>query len=213
RILFLLYAEASPELGVLPVGAEEYDAGYGLDRLRDLALTDIHTQRARTGTHLYASLEGLFRLVDRGHTPQGDESLPEGLEFNALRADLFTRDATEHINAVKLGNEALLQVLRKLLLSKEEGSKQRGFISYVELGINQLGAVYEELMSDPGSFASEDLYEVAKNGDPSDGSWVVPVSRSDHLEPQHFVRRTDEDTGEETPVLYRQGEFVFRLSG
>jgi hypothetical protein len=36
RILFLLYAEASPELEVLPVGAEEYDQGYGLDRLREL---------------------------------------------------------------------------------------------------------------------------------------------------------------------------------
>ncbi|MBO1737040.1 hypothetical protein HJY41_15720, partial [Barnesiella sp. GGCC_0306] len=28
RILFLLYAEASPELGVLPVGAPQYDSGY-----------------------------------------------------------------------------------------------------------------------------------------------------------------------------------------
>ena len=33
RILFLLYAEASPELGVLPVGAGEYEQGYGLDRV------------------------------------------------------------------------------------------------------------------------------------------------------------------------------------
>src|SRR5699024_9425136 len=32
RILFLLYAEASPELGVLPVGAPEYQAGYSVDR-------------------------------------------------------------------------------------------------------------------------------------------------------------------------------------
>ena len=47
RILFLLYAEASPELDVLPVGAEEYDAGYGLDRLRDLALTELQTERSQ----------------------------------------------------------------------------------------------------------------------------------------------------------------------
>ena len=38
RILFLLYAEASPEMGVLPVGVGEYNEGYGLDRLRELAL-------------------------------------------------------------------------------------------------------------------------------------------------------------------------------
>ena len=34
RILFLLYAEASPEMRVLPTGAAEYEEGYGLDRLR-----------------------------------------------------------------------------------------------------------------------------------------------------------------------------------
>lgn len=39
RILFLLYAEASPELRVLPTGAPEYGEGYGLDRLRELTLT------------------------------------------------------------------------------------------------------------------------------------------------------------------------------
>ena len=46
RILFLLYAEASPELEVLPVGAEEYDQGYGLDRLRDLTLVELTGPRA-----------------------------------------------------------------------------------------------------------------------------------------------------------------------
>ena len=46
RILFLLYAEASPELEVLPVGAEEYDQGYGLDRLRDLTLVELVGPRA-----------------------------------------------------------------------------------------------------------------------------------------------------------------------
>ena len=46
RILFLLYAEASPELEVLPVGAEEYDQGYGLDRLRELTLVELTGPRA-----------------------------------------------------------------------------------------------------------------------------------------------------------------------
>ena len=59
RILFLLYAEASPELEVLPVGAEEYDQGYGLDRLRDLTLVELTGPRAINGTHLYDSLDRL----------------------------------------------------------------------------------------------------------------------------------------------------------
>ena len=39
RILFILFAEASPELEVLPTGAPEYDEGYGLDRLRNSLLS------------------------------------------------------------------------------------------------------------------------------------------------------------------------------
>ena len=56
RILFLLYAEASPELGVLPVGAPEYEQGYSLDRLRELTLVELTPRGARNGTHLYDSL-------------------------------------------------------------------------------------------------------------------------------------------------------------
>lgn len=69
RILFLLYAEASPHLGVLPVGSPEYGQGYSLDRLRELVQVTLATGQAREGTHLYESLGALFRLVDRGHTP------------------------------------------------------------------------------------------------------------------------------------------------
>jgi len=43
RILFLLYAEAYPQLGVLPVNAPEYENGYSLDRLRELALVVIES--------------------------------------------------------------------------------------------------------------------------------------------------------------------------
>ena len=218
RILFLLYAEASPELGVLPVGASEYESGYSLDRLRELTLVELHEPRSRAGTHLYGSLERLFRLVDRGHDGQAaseEDAVGEtaGLVFNPLRADLFLPRATAHIDEVGLGNEALQRVLRHLLLSKETKGRDRGFISYVELGINQLGAVYEGLMSYTGFFAEEDLYEVAKNGDPSKGSWVVPVDRADHLSPADFVMTEDEVTGEQQRVRHDAGTFVFRLAG
>lgn len=219
RILFLLYAEASPELRVLPSGAPEYGEGYGLDRLRELALTELVSPAAKSGTHLYESLATLFRLVDSGHTPPKTALIEDpapGLEFNALRADLFAKEATALIDQVGLSNEATQQVLEHLLLSKESKGRKgadRGFISYAELGINQLGAVYEGLMSYTGFFADEDLYEVAKNGDPEKGSWVVPVSRSDHLANSDFVMKPNEVTGESVPVLHLAGTFVFRLAG
>jgi hypothetical protein len=220
RILFLLYAEASPEMRVLPSGAPEYGEGYGLDRLRELTLTELVSPAAKNGTHLYESLATLFRLVDYGHTPRTPEDVADdpapGLEFNALRADLFAPAATALIDEVGLSNEATQQVLEHLLLSKESRGRKgadRGFISYAELGINQLGAVYEGLMSYTGFFADEDLYEVAKNGDPEKGSWVIPVSRADHIAESDFVTTLDEATGEKVPVLHRQGTFVFRLAG
>ncbi|MDO5094279.1 MAG: hypothetical protein Q4D79_12855, partial [Propionibacteriaceae bacterium] len=69
RILFLLYAEASPQLRVLPVGDPDYARGYSLDRLRELVQTELITPRAQGGTHFYESLALLFRLVDQGHSP------------------------------------------------------------------------------------------------------------------------------------------------
>lgn len=214
RILFLLYAEASPELGVLPVGEPAYEQGYSLDRLRELTLTELVTPRGRSGTHLYESLRVLFELVDRGHDGGGDEpAAAEGLTFRSLRADLFKPEATALIDDVKLGNAALQQVLRHLLLSKEAKGRDRGFISYAQLGINQLGAVYEGLMSYTGFFATEDLYEVAKNGDASKGSWVVPATRIEGISENDFVRVVDEDTKENKPVVHRRGTFVFRLAG
>lgn len=216
RILFLLYAEASPELGVLPTGAPEYERGYSLDRLRDLTLVALTTPHAQHGTHLFKSLAVLFRLVDEGHSPQGhavDADRVEGLTFRSLRADLFRPEATAFIDEVGLGNLALQRVLRHLLLSKASSSRGVGFISYAELGINQLGAVYEGLMSYTGFFAETNLYEVAKDGNAEKGSWVVPVARAEGIAAKDFVRATDPITGEEKAVLHERGSFVFRLAG
>ena len=216
RVIFLLYAEASPELGVLPVGAAEYDAGYGLDRLRELALVELHEESSQAGTHIYESLDRLFRLVDGGHNAEvsaQDEGGFDGLVFRPMRADLFRPEATALIDEVGLGNGALLRVLRHLLLTKENTKSGRGFISYVELGINQLGAVYEGLMSYSGSFAAERLWEVAPGGDASKGSWVVPEDVMKGLEEKDFVTVEDEVTGERHNVTYEKGQFVYRLSG
>ena len=216
RIIFLLYAEASPELGVLPVGATEYDAGYGLDRLRELALRELHEESTQAGTHIYESLDRLFHLVDEGHNeqvPAAQEGSFDGLVFRPMRADLFRPAATALIDEVGLGNGALLRVLRHLLLTKENSKSGRGFISYVELGINQLGAVYEGLMSYSGSFATERLWEVAPGGDASKGSWVVPEDVMKGLEEKDFVTVEDEVTGERRNVTYEKGQFVYRLSG
>ncbi|RNL83005.1 Eco57I restriction-modification methylase domain-containing protein [Halostreptopolyspora alba] len=241
RILFLLYAEARPELGVVPADDESYVQGYSMARLGDLVVGDLVGEESRTGTHLYESLDLLFRMVNEGHRPRGAAAAQdrsglsegEGLRFEALRADLFDPDRTRLIGDEKLvhpdydpddpasprldtrlRNEALYKVLRLLMLSRGRRKERGGFISYAQLGINQLGAVYEGLMSYTGFIAEEELYEVAKNGDRGGGSWLVPGPALEDYPGDVRVFARDED-GHRTDQLvrYRPGAFVYRLAG
>ena len=220
RILFLLFAEASPELAILPTGAPEYVEGYGLDRLRDQILNPPVTDKARRGTHLYDSLQLLFTQVNDGHDPletagADQDAQNEGLTFRNLEADLFKREATSLIDESKLSNDALTHVLQNLLLSKVSAGKDRGFISYATLGVTELGQVYEGLMSYHGFIAQEDLYEVAPKGDASKGSWVLPTHAADTVPQDSFVMETkqmEEGGTAKTRRLHPEGSFVFRQS-
>ena len=237
RILFLLYAEARPELGILPADDQDYMAGYSMQRLGELVARRLIGEEARTGFHLYESLDLLFRMVNNGHNARGNASTEglsegEGLRFESLKADLFEPSKTRLIGHIpdprsddetprldtRLRDEALYKVLRRLMLAKGSGKKGKnqrgGFISYAQLGINQLGAVYEGLMSYTGFIAAEELYEVAKKGDPSGGSWMIPASKVPFYGDDVFVKEKDENgfpTGER--VRYRPGSFVYRLAG
>ena len=243
RILFLLYAESRPELGILPADDEDYIAGYSMQRLGEIASHRLIGEEARIGFHLYESLALLFRMVNNGHNGRGAADVTglsegEGLRFESLKADLFDPDRTRLIGSIadpryddeedsggtaprldtRLRDQVLHAVLRLLMLAKGGGAKGKtkrgGFISYAQLGINQLGAAYEGLMSYSGFIAAEELYEVAKDGDPKDGSWMIPASRADSYADEVFVMAKDENgfpTGERG--RYLPGSFVYRLAG
>ncbi|MEZ5380505.1 MAG: hypothetical protein R2754_01775 [Microthrixaceae bacterium] len=231
RLLVLLYAESRPELGIVPANDEAYTEGYSLDRLRELCQVDLDTEHARNGTHLNESLTGLFELVNQGYHAESAEqqlfaserSLDEAnaqptnefyLQFPGLDALLFDTRSTRYLDEVKLRNEALQQVLAKLMLAtgKKKGDSA-GYISYAQLGINQLGAVYEGLMAYTGFFATGDLFEVAKGGDPSGGTWMLPVEDADEYPDDVFVMAENPTTGRNERVRHNKGRFVFRLSG
>ncbi|MGW1059111.1 class I SAM-dependent DNA methyltransferase [Micromonospora rubida] len=236
RILFLLYAEARPELGVLPVNDPQYVEGYSLARIGDLVSRRL-APSAEGGTHLHESLDLLFRMVNEGHRPRGGAEVEEkasegeGLRFEPMRSDLFLPEKTKLIGRLiaepgsdpddeqgpridtRLRNKVLYEVLRRLMLTKGGRKRRGGFISYAQLGINQLGAVYEGLMSYTGFVATEQLYEVAKNGDPKDGSWMIPASKADEYEDGVFVYKEDPYTGVRSRVSYQPGQFVYRLAG
>ncbi|MFJ1614453.1 hypothetical protein ACIODT_15240 [Streptomyces sp. NPDC088251] len=255
RILFLLYAEARPELGILPADDGSYEAGYSMARLRELVERDelLTEETARNGFHLHASLDVLFKKVNNGYRPYGTEPNDElpgddedtrrrkakyrsedrGLRFEPLRSELFERDSVRLIGNetrdprsdedneprwldLRPRNSALHEVLRLLTLKKAERAGGRaGFISYRNLGINQLGAVYEGLMSYTGIIAEEELCEVAKGGDPAKGSWLVPSQRLKEYPENTWVTYDDRDAvkGLRGPKKYPPGRFVYRLAG
>ncbi|MFI0037080.1 hypothetical protein ACH4NS_16585 [Streptomyces mutabilis] len=254
RVLFLLYAEARPELGILPADDGSYEAGYSMARLRELVERDeeLVEEEARNGFHLHESLDVLFNKVNFGHRPYGTEadddqpgddeetrktkaarrSEDRGLRFEPLRSELFEPRSVRLIGRgvldprsdedsdprwldLRLRNAALHEVLRLLTMKKGKRGERGGFISYRNLGINQLGAVYEGLMSYTGIIAEEELCEVAKGGDPEKGSWLIPSYKQDQYPDKTLVHYDEDDArkGLRGVKKYEKGSFVYRLAG
>ena len=165
RLLFLFYLEARPELGYAPIQAAAYLKGYSLEHLRDLEKLSLQTPEAEDGSYIHESIKLLFDLIWTGFPEQAD-----GLGFTAvngngfrlapLQGHLFDPARLKILGSVKLRNRVMQQVIRLMSLSKGDKRRRAGRISYAQLGINQLGAVYEALLSFRGFFAEEDLYEV-----------------------------------------------------
>jgi hypothetical protein len=88
-------------------------------------------------------------------------------DIPALKSHLFDPERTSLLRKVRFRNHVLQKVIELMSLSRSGSGRntQRGRISYAQLGINQLGAVYEALLSYKGFFAKTDLYEVKKAGE------------------------------------------------
>jgi len=150
RLLFLFYAEANPRLGLLDLKDEIYASGYSLEGLRELESKRLRTPAERQGTFLWESLQRTLTLLYSG---DGD-----ALELPAVKVALLDPASTPLLNAVRLRNDAIQKVIR--LLSLRSSRKGTGRISYAKLGIGQLGAVYETLISFTGVVAKTDLIEL-----------------------------------------------------
>ncbi|MFD0304105.1 Eco57I restriction-modification methylase domain-containing protein [Streptomyces sp. NPDC127119] len=263
RILFLLYAEARPELDILPMKSPEYASGYSVARLRELVVQEKLSSASRDRHHFHDSLALLFDKVFTGHpaadTVTSREALPaavdretaelseedgyEGVRIEALRSRLFDPESIKLVDQVithpddiapdgtvpdtarrldlRLRNKVLHQVLRNLTVVEGRGRGGRGgFISYANLSINHLGAVYEGLMSYTGFIADVPLYEVAKGGDPSGGSWLIRGSQMssgrypDGPDDSVFVKtEVNPQTNERVPLPHKVDSYVYRLAG
>ena len=75
RILFLLYAEARPELGVLPVDDPEYVEGYSLARLGDLSPAGSAPSRRGTASTCTSRWTCSSGWSTRATGPRGSEDV------------------------------------------------------------------------------------------------------------------------------------------
>jgi len=222
RLLFLFFVEARPELGYAPMKSDEYLKGYSLESLRDVVEQgDLTTEESRNGYYLHDSISKLFELVWNG-VHEKDTQLDvlaqtsdiHVFRMKPLQGDVFNPASTPLLRGEKVfRNAILLRVLELLSLSRPESGRSRGRISYRELGINQLGAVYEGLLSYTGFFAKEKdgLYEVKKAGEPADPLQQAYFVRAADLPQYKTEEIVYDDQGR--PKWYPRGTFIYRLAG
>ena len=223
RLLFLFYIEARPDLGYAPVDSDVYLKGYSLEALRDLELMPLTSEAERNGHYLHHSIQMLFRLVSEGtadsHTHNlfgSTQSGRDAFQMAALKSHLFDASRTALLDKIQFPNHILQRIIQLMSLSRPaKGKRRRGRISYAQLGINQLGAVYEALLSYRGFFAQDDLYEVKKadtEPDALDTGYFVSREALDDYEDNERVYDRNE-RGEKTLRLHKKGSFIYRLAG
>ena len=226
RMLFVLFIESRPELGYAPIKAQSYYSGYSLESLRDITdqIRD-DVDEVGDGYYLHETLAKLYELIYDGYPKTEDElkkattsdSLHDMFLIAPLKAHIFDPEYTKILTKAKLRNSCMLRIIDLMSLTKATGKKnsRRGRISYANLGINQMGAVYEALLSYRGFIAEQDLYEVKRAGDnfnELDVGYFISESELDQYDEDERVRY---EHGEKKGKLrmYEKGTFIYRLAG
>ncbi len=207
RLLFLFYAESRDELEILPVDDEVYRLGYSLESLRDLEMVRLNSQASREGYFFDDSIHHLFHLLSDGHNATIESGYIKSFRVRPIDSPLFNDKNLHYLGDVRIRNIKWQEIIKALSLSKKKN--YCGRISYANLGVNQLGSVYESLLAFRGFYAEEDYIEVHKANEPQDGTFLVPYSRMGDFDISEVL--TNQETGE--PIILPKGTFVYRLNG
>jgi hypothetical protein len=130
RILFLLFAE---QRAMLPTRDSLYAEEYGLTRLRQRAEDPLWS--GDENQDLWQGLLTTFQLLKEG--------CPE-LKVYPYNGPLFDNELLPDVSALTCTNCALLKAIRSMTLIERGGVLQR--ISYLDLGVEEIGAIYESLL-------------------------------------------------------------------
>ena len=134
RLLFILYAE---DRNLLPV----HDARYAEYALRERVRGDVGDRMNRglpfsaSSVRYWTAIGDLCRIVDAGDAAIG---LPP------YNGGLFDRERTPLLERIRIGDDVISGVVE--ILSYETMGPNRHYINYRDLGVEQLGSIYERLL-------------------------------------------------------------------
>ena len=134
RLLFILYAE---DRDLLPVNDSRYDDYALRDKVRlDVGRrkdqNDIFSEKA---ARYWSVIDDLCLAMDEGDTSIG---LPP------YNGGLFDREATPLLEEIKLSDSVMADLIDVLSFERTEAG--RSYINYRDLGVQQLGSIYERLL-------------------------------------------------------------------
>ena len=225
RMLFVFFIESRRDLGYAPIDEAVYKHGYSLEHLVDVAAgVRDEIEEIGSGTYLFDSVQLLFQEIYAGYPTSDEEllkysqaeSLHDAFVLSPLKAHIFDPEYTHMFQEVKIRNQVMQRILNLMSFTRPKKRKERpARISYANLGINQMGAVYEALLSYRGFIAETDLYEVKpRNADFNEldvGYFVTLQELDNYDEEEHVHYESGEKEGQLR--MYPQGSFIYRLAG
>ena len=129
RVLFLLFAEAR---ALVPVWHPIYRDSYTIGTLHRQA-------EHQTPRGLWEALQAISRLAHTGCNT-------DGLTITAFNSQLFSPDGAPLIDRARIDSAVVARILQSLMTTPGAKGRGRERITYADLGVEQLGAVYERVL-------------------------------------------------------------------
>ncbi|HEY1351678.1 MAG TPA: N-6 DNA methylase [Ktedonobacteraceae bacterium] len=203
RLLFILYAESRD---LLPVSDSRiYRETYSLEHLRDLAERRVLRQEDYDKTYYIQSLRTLFALLRSGYPRVTDLRAQNSAQalapfvICAYDGQLFDPERTALLSDCHIPDLAMCEVILELSLSHPKGRHgRRERYSYADLGVDQLGSIYEGLLVYEPSIAELAMVEARVKNDIR----LVSREQADELELSYDLE-----------TLKPAGSFLLRIWG
>ena len=176
RVLFLLFAEAR---ALVPVWNDVYRNAYTIDSLirRARLCQGSGGASSASGTGLWKGFQAISRLAHAG-CKAGD------LDVTAFNGRLFSPRHSPLVEQRRVSDEVMRDVL--LALANEQSPHGLRRISYHDLGVEQLGSVYERILEhEPSSRGAAIVLTRTSSERKTSGSFYTPQALTGFL-----VRKT-----------------------